>query len=269
MSQKVNARSALQVALLAWLQPLRKLIAETDTNYPEPVHIGHALYSIASFRASRGRKCNWVETLVLSFLCYGNGGTVFNDLVQGRINSVFTHDKVAKYWLACTALVYYSPSDILYKMLNTPKHLFRFSCRMMDSIDCATTLASVIDSIGSRHPGNPIAPFLVGMALFKGGHTFRYIDARCRLAPCEMPLKEVDGGIRNALIFTTVYLLLRMRNNKSVSKFWMTLFYMFGEACQEFFDYDITKLLYTTIYKTTKSTAECVLSCREQTVYEV
>lgn len=56
-------------------------------------------------------------------------------LTIGHIVRVLLRMCQTKYWIS------------RYKMLNTPKHLFRFSCRMMDSIDCATTLASVIDSV--------------------------------------------------------------------------------------------------------------------------
>lgn len=41
--------------------PLRALIASSDRGYPDSIHLGHALFAIAEFRAWRGDDCSWVH----------------------------------------------------------------------------------------------------------------------------------------------------------------------------------------------------------------
>ena len=85
------------------------------------------------------------------------------------VNGLLASETIAKYWILSCIAVYLSPGDAIFQMLRERKNPFRYFCFMMDGVDSITTLTARIDQIQSMYPGNPVAPYMVALALAKGG----------------------------------------------------------------------------------------------------
>lgn len=218
------------------LGTLRALVEATNSCYPQSVHLGHDLISIAEWRGHRGDQSENLHNLLASFFCFGNGGSIAVDLLlEGGPWQMFKHNSVAKYWLLSFLAVYKTPGDIIYKMLMTPRHPIRLVAHSLDAIDSVTSVCGIMEKGAQLFPGNPLAPFMAGIVMQRGGAMFRYIEERGRGLEPKYPFASIDYSMKRAIFYVMAYWSLTRRAgvSKNVARWWMTLFGIGSAMAQE------------------------------------
>eukprot|EP00729_Bicosta_minor_P023025 gene23025-248_t len=236
---------ALALQTLTMVPYLSKLIAGTDSGYPDEIHIGHNLISIAEFRKWRGeRDASWMHKMIGSFLCFGNGGSFALDALLQNRNGIVTSAKTAKYWTLSTFLIYCSPRDIVYKTMVTPRHPVRVASRILDAIDDMTTVCNTVEYMHVHHRQNPLGPYIASLALKKGGALFRYFEAKGRGVRAEYPFAFNDNSTKEALLFTALYMLLGGRSKARGQAKWLTTMLYIAVAVADEFGVSVLERVY-------------------------
>lgn len=223
--------------------------------YPWELMFFHSLKAISSWRQSVEQDTQafprppiWSYNLVCSFFCHGFGGTTFRDWCIGKAPSLFQNKHLPKTWLLAFALVYYSPFNIVYRQISTPRTVFGLLTDTFEAIDSSTTICGSVEKAYDLFPQSPQAPFLLAMLAALGGSIFRYIERRLGRdwQHIEVEWSKPTKTTRVAILYTVAYLQLRraygVRNARlAVATFhvaWTLLQHISGDQ------YDFTEPLF-------------------------
>jgi hypothetical protein len=144
------------------------LVADTATVYPLAVHLGHSLFCITSFRAWRTQTSpdtekppSWMHNLIASYFCFGFGGSSSADyIIASATPANFMLDtRIPVYWFLSYLAVYWSPFDIVYRLIQWPRSPTRLAIRALEGIDIVTTCTNRVDKAMVYLPSSQIAPF--------------------------------------------------------------------------------------------------------------
>ena len=119
------------------------------------------------------------------------------------------------YWFLCYIAVYWSPFDIVYRILSWHRNPIRIVVRALESIDVVTTCTARVDKAMIYHPISRAAPFLAGFITWVTGSLFRTLEYRGRgdeqIEPQNPPPKMwfatpgAYGGVSRGICFTLAY----------------------------------------------------------------
>jgi|EP01046_Picozoa_sp_COSAG06_P055207 hypothetical protein len=119
------------------------------------------------------------------------------------------------YWFLCYIAVYWSPFDIVYRILSWHRNPIRIVVRALESIDVVTTCTARVDKAMIYHPISRAAPFLAGFITWVTGSLFRTLEYRGRgdeqIEPMNPPPKMwfatpgAYGGVSRGICFTLAY----------------------------------------------------------------
>jgi len=229
------------------------LVTDTVPIYPLAVHLGHSLFCIASFRQWRQGQTkeepSWMHNLVCSYFCFGFGGSSSADYIINSstpMNLMSSRD-IGVYWFLCYLAVYWSPFDIVYRLIAWPKNPVRIIIRGLESIDVMTTCTARVDKAMVFLPLSRAAPFLAGFITWVTGSFFRTMEYRGRI---DQQIEVQDpppklwfatpglyGGVSRGIIFTLAYYwfgkLLRGGLFADRVRLWCTTIFVVAETLDE------------------------------------
>ena len=84
------------------------------------------------------------------------------------------------YWFLTYIAVYWSPFDIVYRIMSWHRNPIRIVMRALESIDIMTTMTARVDKAMIYHPISRAAPFLAGFITWVTGSLFRTLEYRGR-----------------------------------------------------------------------------------------
>jgi drug/metabolite transporter (DMT)-like permease len=168
----------LAVALAApqtTLVPLLTTIIYTRTSYPYFVVIPHCIVSAATYRAKHGNNVHYLQSLILSFLLYGFGGSIVSDVLMGLPATALSHPRIVPCYLLGWSLVWFCPCDLVYQSYIHPRSALGFVLKGMEAIDAVTTPMGRV-SRSARELGNKTtAPIVAGLLAGLGGGGVRHL----------------------------------------------------------------------------------------------
>lgn len=133
----------------------------THPGYPACIQIPHALAAVISFRksftASEYSTVTAWHKLLAAYFCHGYGGSSFRDILLGQPISANSHPTVVLYYLLGWTLINFSPRDVIYRLLTTPRHPLRLCMIFGESVDDATTIFGAFEKGSRLHPESPAA----------------------------------------------------------------------------------------------------------------
>jgi len=219
------------------------ILGAVDADYPLAIHVPHSFLSIALYRewrAAEGEPMQWLFDLFASFWTHSMGGGVGSlALVEGQTPLTYlTRGDYA--WVHCLAYLftYWSPRDIVYRMLTRPRHPVRLLCVGMDSLDGITSLFGIIDLGFSKHPKNRLVPFMVGAALYNCGSLARWLDARSRGKAEKTFLAQPGSSLTRATLLTLAYCYVRGGRRRDTAVVALSLLEMALELLEEIYGFD-------------------------------
>jgi len=181
----------------------------------------------------------------MSFFSHSQGSGAWGmALIKGKsIASYCAEADYSHFHLLAYLLTYWSPHDLVYRALCTPRHPLRLYCIGMDALDGITTVAAYADLAHELQPRNKLLPIFSGVVLYNMGSIFQYLDYKARgknfgktfLAE---PGSDVTRGALLALgyvYFARVFRQGRYRNQMLVV---LSLLEVFIEVLEDIFDFD-------------------------------
>ena len=119
------------------------------------------------------------------------------------------------YWFFSYLAVYWSPFDIVYRLISCRRSPVRIVFRALESIDVMTTCTNRVDKAMLYLPLSRAAPFLAGFITWVTGSFFRTMEYRGRgdqqIVKNNPPPKlwfatpGAYGGVSRGIIFTLTY----------------------------------------------------------------
>lgn len=109
-------------------------LATADTGYPLAVHIPHSLISVANYRQWRtqnGLPSQWLYDMCVSLFTNSQGGGIScKTVLTGNFPLHFLASRWDYVWVQVLSYVanYWSPYDIVNKMLVQPRNPLRLFC---------------------------------------------------------------------------------------------------------------------------------------------
>lgn len=185
----------------------------TDVQYPRIVHFPHCLRVLTEYRkwrASEGEPRQWLFDLVMSFWSHSMGGGATGvSFVRGKplLSYMANRDYTVFHFLAYLA-TYWSPHDIVFRTLSTPRHPLRLLCISGDALDEITTLIQLVDAGFKSFPNEPLLPLISGILLFNTGSVVRCLDQRCRGRKVKSFLSEPGSGVTRGVTLAVTYCML-------------------------------------------------------------
>merc|ERR1719238_2200472 len=170
----------------------------------------HTLISMANYRQWRqleGQPLNWLYDLVISYWSHSQGGgSCAKGLQLGFHNMSFmTNPKHLKFHLIGYLLTYWSPRNIVYRIVSQPRHPLRLFCVAMDALDANTTQCAMIDVGHKLHSNNNLLPYVVTILMCHFGSLVRWLDAKIRGKDVKTWLTEPGSGVTRAFLLTFLY----------------------------------------------------------------
>jgi len=186
------------------------LIKATDEDYPAIIHIPHSFISMTNYREWReeeGQPRQWFFDLVMSFFSHSQGsGAMCTSLITGKtLESYGIRPDYSHYHFIVYLLTYWSPRDIVYRTMSTPRHPLRLFCIVADALDGVTTVGCVVDSSVAAQPGNKLLPVLGCILLYAGSQIFRHLDYIRRGVPTVSFLARPSSDVTRGALLGFVY----------------------------------------------------------------
>lgn len=238
------------------------ILRAVDDGYPPAIHIPHSFIAVAKYRewrTSEGEPVQWLYDFVMSFFSHSQGsGAWAMSLIKGlSISSYCAEADYSHFHLLAYLLTYWSPRDLVYRILCTPRHPLRLYCIGMDALDGITTVASYADLAHELHPRNKILPVLSGVVSYNMGSIFQYLDCKARgKNPGKTFLAEPGSDVtRGALLacsyvyFARVFRQGRYRNQMLVV---LSLLEVFIEIVEDILDFDAYEHIHKLVLPTLK-----------------
>jgi len=108
------------------------------------------------------------------------------------------------------AVVSYSPFDIVYRQVSTPRTIPSLLVTAFEAVDSSTTVLGSVEKAKRLFPESPLAPFIAAVISGVGGSFFRYIERRFgRNWNVSTELSRPSVVTRTVLLYTVVYIQLR------------------------------------------------------------
>jgi len=189
------------------------VLRATDEDYPPCIHIPHAFRALElyrSWRAQEGEPRQWFFDLFVSFWSHSmGGGAACSSLITGNSLPSFLAKKDFALFHALVYLAtYWSPFDIVFRVLATPRHPARLLCVGADALDGITTLCGMIDKGLKNYPDNWLLPVVAGVGMYNAGSVVRWLDERCRGKRPQTFLSAPGSGVSRGAVLALAYCLL-------------------------------------------------------------
>lgn len=185
-----------------------------DKDYPRRIHLPHALISLTQYRQWREAEkepTKLLFDLVASYWCSSQGGgAAAIALLDGQfpLGYVARKDHMQFHFLAYLA-VYWSPRDVLYRILARPSAPLRLWCVGCSALDCITALCGCVDRGVTLYPENKLMPMAVGLLVYNSGAFIRWLEARGRHREKGQPLEHFmaapTSAVTRGLFYAFVY----------------------------------------------------------------
>ncbi|CAE8597901.1 unnamed protein product [Polarella glacialis] len=141
------------------------------------------------------------------------------------ISAISSPDVVQYYLVFGFLLINFSPGDVAFKMLTTPKHPLRLAMLFVESVDDATTIFGAFEKGASLHPQSPAAPYVSALAAVLGGGIARYFERKGRGRDVKTEWSKPTGRIQTGMAYIFIYAALRrIQVEKRTAQLWFTLF---------------------------------------------
>jgi hypothetical protein len=112
---------------------------------------------------------------------YGSGGAFLRDIALGQIPGLFCSGRDAKQWLLAYVLVYHSPLDKVYALMERRCSPLRLVGIYFSGIDTAGCISNSVEKALRCCPDSPVlAPLLLGTIGGAGGSVWRYLEQLAR-----------------------------------------------------------------------------------------
>jgi len=158
--------------------------------------------------------------------------------------NTFVNPKHMQFHLIGWFLTYFSPRNIVYKMVMTPRHPLRLFCLAMDSLDATTTTCALIDAGRKQYPNNALVPYVVGVAIFHSGAAFRWLDAKCRGKSVKSFLAAPGSGFNKAMVLALLWWYLGRGQKRIRIMMWLSAIFTFLDLAQDVSGFDAFKDLH-------------------------
>ena len=167
-------------------------------------------------------------------------------VLRAQMNLMSSKD-IGFYWFLCYVAVYWSPFDIVYRLLSWQRNPVRIVIRALESIDVVTTCTARVDKAMVYHARSRAAPFLAGFITWVTGSLFRTLEYRGRgddqIVPQNPPPKMwfatpgAYGGVSRGICVTAAYYwfgkLWRKGLYEDRLRFWCTTVFVVIETIDE------------------------------------
>lgn len=197
------------------------------------VRLGASAAGAAAAKGAGGSlEPSWVYNVVCAFVCHGFGGTTARDVAMGQAPSIFTSPQLAQTWLLAYAVVYWSPLDLAFQLISTPRTLTSLVVTTFEAVDSATTLCGSVEKAKRLFPDSPAAPFVAAMLASLGGSAFRYVERRAGRGwtleshGVETEWSRPTEAFRRAIMYTSAYLLLSKLYGWRKARLWVATFHI-------------------------------------------
>eukprot|EP00037_Helgoeca_nana_P036737 m.12846 g.12846 ORF g.12846 m.12846 type:complete len:263 (-) comp7905_c0_seq2:1125-1913(-) len=222
------------------------------SGYPPELCFAHCLRACSSWRVYR--ECLTMSTplrltstlatftsstvsfpfdLVAPFFCHAFGGTTFRDWCIAEVPGVFTSDQMTKHWLLAWLLVYFSPGDIAFRLLEDRRSPLRAITLVYEAIDAATTISGSVEKGIARFPQSTAAPLLLGLIAGVGGSVWRWLEKRGRYHDITTELAEPTRTFRQTLAYVFAHLWIRSRSGPRKARLIVATFHVLWTAMEE------------------------------------
>ncbi|KAG7350977.1 EamA-like transporter family protein [Nitzschia inconspicua] len=156
------------------LVPLLTTIIHTRTSYPYLVVIPHCIVSAAAYRSNHGDNTNYLQSLLLSFLLYGFGGSIVSDVLMGLPATALSHPRIIPCYVLGWMLVWFCPQDWVYQSYSNSKSALSYVLKGFEAIDAVTTPMGRVSRSARELPNKITAPIVAGLLAGVGGGGVRY-----------------------------------------------------------------------------------------------
>ncbi|GBG28673.1 Trimeric intracellular cation channel type B [Hondaea fermentalgiana] len=223
-----------------------------DESYPWDLMFVHSIKALASWRAfaegagavkGRGRelesmKASWIYDLVCGFLCHGFGGTSVRDLAMAQPPSIFRSKDLLQTWILAYGIVYWSPLDLGYQLISTPRSLTSLVVTTFEAIDSSTTVCGSVDKARQLFPNSPAAPFVAAFLAGIGGSILRYLERRLGRGwdHEQTEWSRPTEGLRRTILYTVLYMVLSKTHGKTKARLWIATFHVAVSIARELTD---------------------------------
>lgn len=153
----------------ATLVPLLTNIIYTRTTYPYMVVVPHCIVSAATYRLHHGDNVNRLQSLLLTFLLYGFGGSIVSDILMGLPATALSHPRIIPSHLLGWLLVWFSPWDWVYQSYKSSDSAFRYVLDGCEAVDAVTTPMGRVSRSARELRNKTTAPIIAGLLAGVGG----------------------------------------------------------------------------------------------------
>ncbi|CAB9523614.1 expressed unknown protein [Seminavis robusta] len=156
--------------------PIVSAVIFTRTQYPWPLVVCHCITANAAYRKERGPTCNYLESFILGFFCYGFGGTIVSDVLMGLPITAFGHSRIVPVWIVGWILIWFCPFDAVYKICEKKNSSLYYFISAMVAIDAVTTPFGRVSRSARELKNKLTAPIMAGLMSGIGGAGVRYVE---------------------------------------------------------------------------------------------
>jgi len=161
------------------LYPMLTTIIFTRTSYPYMVVIPHCMVAAAAYRKERqndftNNTLHYLPTFGLGFFCFGFGGSIVSDVLMGLPATACGHARIVPCWILGWILVWFSPQDLVYKLMNDKSSFVHYLLSACEAIDAVTTPMGRVSRSARELQNKGVAPILAGLFAGAGGAVIRY-----------------------------------------------------------------------------------------------
>jgi TRIC channel len=158
--------------------PLVSVIILTRTTYPYLVVISHCIVANSSYRKEKEvhGPLHYFVSFALGFFCVGFGGSIVSDVLMGLPVTALAHARIVPCWVLGWFLVWFSPNDIFYKLLNDKNSFVSYFFNACEAMDAVTTPMGRASRSARELRNKAVAPIMAGVFAGAGGAMIRYCE---------------------------------------------------------------------------------------------
>lgn len=160
------------------LYPLLSTIIFTRTTYPYLIVISHCIVASAGYRREKEAhgQLHYFVSFALGFFCVGFGGSIVSDVLMGLPATALAHARIVPCWVLGWFLVWFSPNDVVYKLLNDRSSFFFYFMNACEAVDGVTTPMGRASRSARELRNKAVAPIMAGIFAGAGGAAIRYAE---------------------------------------------------------------------------------------------
>lgn len=158
------------------LYPMISIIILTRTSYPYMVVICHCVAACVAYRKERGSSQHYLKSFGLGFFCFGFGGSIVSDLLMGLPVTAIGHSRIIPCWILGWTLVWWSPYDVVYRMLTDSSTFAFHFVSLWEAVDAVTTPMGRASRSARELQNKIVAPIMAGVFAGAGGAAIRYAE---------------------------------------------------------------------------------------------